>query len=185
MAQFKAFADGVEINGQTVLAFIHGMESSKQRALQILHENGIINPQPGKWYSQQSWLSAFQKIAENVGPYALYCIGTKIPENAQFPPEINSLEAALASIDTAYHMNHRGGEIGNYRFHKSPDGSLHITAHNPYPCEFDRGLIEGIARQYTPAGHYIVVKHDDNVPCRENGADSCSYRIEIAKAKSR
>jgi hypothetical protein len=34
-------------------------------------------------------------------------IGKSIPENAQFPPEINSIEAGLQAIDVAYHMNHR------------------------------------------------------------------------------
>lgn len=163
MAQFQAFESGVEVNGQTVLAVVEGMASSKVKALRILKEYGISNPKPEEWYSQQSWLNAFKKIAEDVGPYTLYCIGAKIPENAQFPPDINSLEKALESIDTAYHINHRGGEIGNYNFYKSPDGFLHLTCINPYPCEFDRGIIEGIARKFVAEGHHLIVKHDGSV----------------------
>lgn len=183
MAQFQVFENGVEVNGQTVLALVEGMESDKTMALQILQENGITNPKQGEWYSQQSWLNAFKKISEDVGPYALYCIGTKIPENAQFPPEIISLETALDSIDTAYHMNHRGGEIGNYNVHKIPDGSFHFTCNNPYPCEFDRGIIEGIARRFTPEGDHITVNHDDSAPCRDKGDDSCTYHIERGRGQ--
>ena len=95
MAQFQSFKNGVEVNGRTVLAFVEGMESSKKKALQILNENNITKIEPGEWYPQQSWLNAFKKIAEDVGPYSLYCIGAKIPENAQFPLGINSLEKAL------------------------------------------------------------------------------------------
>lgn len=180
MAQFQAFANGVEVNGQTVLTIVKGMEHFEKKALQILADNGIENPRSGEWYCQQSWLDAFKQISETIGPYALYCIGTKIPENAQFPPDIDSFEKALEAIDIAYHMNHRGGEIGNYNFHKSPDGSLHFTCNNPYPCEFDRGIIERMAKKFTNDRRHIVVKHDDSVPCRDKGADSCTYHIEIS-----
>ena len=179
MAQFQAFVSGVEVNGKTVLSFIKGMEHFEKIALQILKENGIENIKPEKWYCQQSWLNAFKKISEKIGSYALYCIGTKIPENAQFPPDINSLEKALEAIDIAYHMNHRGGEIGNYNFYKSLEGSLHLTCNNPYPCEFDRGIIEGIARKFIYKERYLVAKHDNSAPCRDKGDDLCTYNIEI------
>ena len=183
MAQFIAFVDGVEVNGQTVLSVIEGMETSREKAIQILSKHGISNPQKEEWYPQQSWLNAFKEIADKIGLYALYCIGVKIPENAKFPDDIDSLEKALKSIDIAYHMNHRGGEIGNYNFIQSEDGSIHIVCNNPYPCEFDRGIIEGIARKYITAEQLLFVKHDDVAPCRDKGDDSCTYHIEINSKK--
>jgi len=180
MTQFQAVTPDIEVNGQTVIAFIAGMEHYQHRALEILERNGIANPRPGEWYSQQAWLNAFKTIAEEVGPYTLYCIGTKIPEHAQFPDGIDSLESALRSIDIAYHLNHRGGEIGSYQFHHSPDGTMHFFCDNPYPCEFDRGIIEGMARRFEPPGRHINVRHDDSAPCRNRGDDSCRYRIELS-----
>ena len=181
MAQFEAFDKAVEVNGQTVLSVVEGMEHFKDKAIKILAQNGIHNPKAGEWYCQQSWLDAFKDIAENIGPHALYSIGVKIPENAQFPPDIDSLEKALESIDIAYHMNHRGGEIGSYRFDKSPEDTLRLVCNNPYPCEFDRGIIEGIARRFVPGGHHLVVKHDDTSSCRDKGDESCTYYLEISK----
>lgn len=179
MAQFIAFANGIEVNGQTVISVVEGMEHSREKALQILTNYGISNPTKEEWYSQQSWLNAFKEIADNIGPYALYCIGVKIPENARFPKDVDSLEKALKSIDIAYHMNHRGGEIGYYKFNKSEDGSMHFICNNPYPCEFDRGIIEGISRKHINAEQLIFVKHDDSAPCRNKGGDSCTYHIDI------
>ncbi|HIJ89391.1 MAG: hypothetical protein OEV89_00850 [Desulfobulbaceae bacterium] len=179
MTQFQSLEDGVEVRGEAVLAFVNGMRGFKKKALDILQENGIANPENGNWYSQQAWLNAFKKIAEDVGPYTLYCIGARIPEDAQFPSGIDSLEAALASINTAYYMNHRGGKIGNYTFQKSLDGSFSFTCDNPYPCEFDRGIIEGIGRRFIPEGSHLTCKHDNSAPCRDKGAASCTYRLEI------
>lgn len=177
MAQFKVFTPGVQVNGQTVLSIVEGMGLFKERALRILAENSISNPQPEQWYSQQAWLNAFKTIAETIGQATLYQIGKKIPENAIWPPDIDSIEKALASIDTAYHLNHRGGEIGHYTFTPAADRSGKMVCHNPYPCDFDRGLVEAIARKFAPTGAVVIVKHDDRQPCRKSGAHTCTYLI--------
>ena len=60
MAEFKAMAPKVEVNGETVLSVVDGMGIFKQQALDILKKCGIDNPQAGKWYAQQAWLGGFQ-----------------------------------------------------------------------------------------------------------------------------
>ena len=72
MAQFKAFAPNVEVNGATVNSVVEGMGAFKVRALQILTECGITNPENEKWYSQTSWLNAFKIISESIGSSTLY-----------------------------------------------------------------------------------------------------------------
>ncbi len=178
MAQFIPFATGVEVNGETVLSVVDGMGSFQERALRILAEHGIINPQPGKWYSQKAWLDAFRSISEKMGGTTLLAIGRKIPENAKFPPEIDTLEKALASIDIAYHMNHRGGEIGHYRYEQTGNKSGRMICHNPYPDDFDRGIVDAVARKFKPKDAILVnVIHDDSQPCRKKGDDSCTYLV--------
>ncbi len=181
MGAFKVLEKGVEVNGQTVLSVIHGMEFFEQKALKILEAQGIKDPEPGQWYCQQAWLNAFKIIADEIGPYALYCIGEKIPDNADFPEDMNTLHDQLLPFILAYHMNHRGGEIGSYEFYKVEDGEMYLTCKNPYPCEFDRGIIAGIAKQVTPGDHYSLVLHDDSGPCREKGDGSCTYLIKMVK----
>ncbi len=178
MAQFKAFAPGVSVNGETVLSVVAGMGGFKAQALKILAKNGIEDPQPGKWYSQQAWLDSFKDISESIGAKILFEIGKKIPENAQWPPEIDSIEKALPSIDLAYRMNHKDGEIGHYNFKHKDEKSGIMVCHNPYPCEFDRGILISVARKFKPASSpFVTVKHDDTAPCRTKGADSCTYLI--------
>ncbi|MBU1151772.1 hypothetical protein KJ632_03005, partial [Patescibacteria group bacterium] len=102
MTQFKAINPNVEVNGQTVLAIANGMGTMKNMGLQILSNNNIDDPKPGKWYPQQDWLNAFKQISEKIGSNTLHQIGKSIPENADFPPDIDNIEKALASIDVAY-----------------------------------------------------------------------------------
>lgn len=207
MAQFQAFDSNVEVNGETVTSVVLGMRNIdvspkpsalatvfsviscmggyKTQALKILEEHGIVNPKPGKWYPQQAWLNAFKTIAENVGDEVLFEIGKKIPESARWPNtkisrflDINSIEKALQSIDIAYHINHRGGEIGNYNFIKISNHSAKMYCYNPYPCNFDRGIILSVARKYKPEEiTHVSVVHDDTQPCRKNGDDSCTYIV--------
>ncbi len=178
MAQFKAFAPGVEVSGLAVLSVVEWLGVFRDTALEILAENGIHDPKPGQWYSQQSWLDSFKTIAGSVGEASLFHIGEKIPETADWPPGIDSIEKALASIDVAYHLNHRGGEIGSYEFQKIGDRSGKMVCCNPYPCGFDRGIVEAVATKFEPKGSLFVnVKHDDSQPCRQKGADCCTYLV--------
>lgn len=177
MTQFIAFAPNVEVAGQAVLSVVDGMGVMKVLATQMLERHGIRNPEPGLWYPQQPWLDTFREIADQVGPNTVYQIGVKIPENATFPPEIDSIEKALASIDVAYHMNHRDGEIGHYHYTKTGDRSAKMICPNPYPCEFDRGIISAMCRKFKPAEAVVYVTHDDSQACRKKGGESCTYKV--------
>lgn len=177
MAQFAAYDQSVEVNGAAVVALVDGMGSFETTALGILEKNGIVDPQPGKWYSQQAWLDSFREIATKIGDNTLYQIGRKIPENALWPPNVDSVEKGLASVDKAYHMNHRGGPIGNYGFEKSGERSARMTCDNPYPCDFDRGIIAATVDKFKERGFAAKIVHNDSLPCRKKGADTCTYLI--------
>jgi len=192
MAQFMAFLSSVEVNGETVLSVLSGMGFLRQKGLDILERHGIKNPAPGQWYLQQNWLDAFKEISDDVGVSTLVVIGNKIPENAQFPPEINSLEAALSAIDIAYHMNHRidgrvlfnpqtgqlAEGIGHYGCERVGDRHIKMVCKNPYPCDFDRGIIAAMIKRFKPGDSSPTLRHDDAAPCRGRGADSCTFLVD-------
>jgi hypothetical protein len=183
MAQFKAFDTNVEINGRTVMSVIDGMgsmTSSRQKAMEILRRHGIKHLHKSGWYNQQDWLDSIQEIAQTFGSRTLYLIGKRIPKNAKFPPQINNLKSALKAIDVAYHQNHRGGEIGSYSLESfgEEERMAFMKCTNPYPCDFDRGIIDQQCQQFKPVGvKHIRVEHDPNSPCRKEGAESCTYHI--------
>lgn len=190
MAQFIALDRRVEVNGRTVLTVVDGMRGFSDMAFRILASNGIVDPKPGEWYSQQAWLDAFREISVGIGAGTLLSIGRRIPENAEFPPEIDNITAALSAIDVAYHMNHRIGEqvlfdpatgelhegIGNYLFESVGRREALMRCPNPYPCDFDRGIIEAMARRFAPNDGRPHVEHI-NGQCRKTGDEACHYRV--------
>ncbi len=177
MAQFKAFSPRVEVLGEVVLSFVNVMGAFKRLGLAVLEENGIVDPQPDAWYSQQAWLDAFQAIADKVGPNTLYQIGRQLPQQYAFPPGVDSIETVLADLDTAYRKSHRGGEPGHYRFRVLGMRTGQMTCDNPYPCDFDRGVMQALAERFEPEGSLVDVRHEDRAPCKKDGADACIYTI--------
>lgn len=191
MKQFVAGDPAIEVNGSTVLSVVDGMGAVKNIALRILWENGIEAPKIDQWYSQQKWLDSFKQLRDKVGPNTLFGIGLAIPDNAEFPPEIDNINKALASIDVAYHMNHRINEeplfnpntgqmkegIGHYTYKKINDNKIEIICDNPYPCEFDKGIVTALSRRFRPKGTKLVIAHDDSKGCRKNGDSSCTYSV--------
>jgi hypothetical protein len=173
MAQYIAFEPNVEVTGRTILSTIDGLGD---QALEAFRQRGVNKIDPDGWYPQQIWLDVLKEMDQR-GFFNMVAVGMKIPEDAAFPPDINTVESALESIDVAYHMNHRGGEIGHYRYEKIGDRHVRMVCDNPYPSDFDYGLIYAMTRRY--AGHradFTVTRADS--PCRRKGDDRCIYDIK-------
>ncbi len=191
MAEFKAFKKNIEVNGKTILSVLSGMKGFEKSAKGILAKNGINNPEPDKWYSQQAWLDAFKEISVKIGEKTLISIGQTIPENAEWPPDIKTIESVMASIDIAYHMNHRYNEtplfdpetgkmsegIGHYNYKKTGDREITMVCENPYPCALDRGIIKAVAKKFMPANSKLDCKEVVFEGCRSKGANKCTYVV--------
>jgi hypothetical protein len=195
----KVSFDGVEVLGASLQAMVAGFQEATTLASSILRNAGIGEVAPDgrivvpadAWYPADKALNAFREIAENIGASVQYQIGTKIPENAVFPPTVTDLESGLASIDIAYHMNHRkhgmplfdpatgkltDGGIGHYSSQRVPGKNEIVTVcDNPYPCDFDRGLITAIAKKFKSN---VFIFHDESKPCRKKGGSSCTYQVK-------
>lgn len=188
MASFKAFATDVEASGDCILSTVQAMASFQRIAVKLLAKHGICDVQASLWYRQQAWLDTFRTIAERIGNHTLFSIGLRIPETAIWPAQIDTLDKGLASIDVAYHLNHRRKGvilfdertgvmregIGHYRFLGGREGEARMVCDNPYPSEFDRGIITAVARKFRPGAE---VARDESQPTRLEKGDSCSYLV--------
>ncbi|HNI25860.1 MAG TPA: hypothetical protein PLJ29_05845 [Leptospiraceae bacterium] len=193
MKQFDMGNPEIEMIGSAALSVVNGIKTSfSQKIIQgILKDNGLENVEAEKWYQTQKWLNAFRTISEQIGANTVFLTGMAIPENALLPPEISTIEAALSAINIAYHMNHRlNGEplfdpssgrindiIGNYKCNILGDRKVQMICDNPYPCDFDRGLIEGFARKFKSPGSSGVSAVHSSRECRKNGDYFCEYTV--------
>lgn len=196
--QFKALEPGIEAAGASIGAFVEAFRLFPSVIFKKLTKYGIGKAVAGKqdveidtnaWYPQEAWLAAWEEIAADIGPRACYQIGRHLPKHAPFPPSITDINSGIASIDVAYHLNHRKNGrvmfdpntgvkmkgIGNYGFQPvAGERKIISVCDNPYPCDFDRGIVTEIAARFQPQSR---VTHNDQGPCRKRGADTCTYTV--------
>ena len=163
----------VAVNGRTVLAMSRGFGAFQSVADQIMREEGLPLVTPEGWYPAVLWVAAFRRIQRDIGTETLMIIGQQIPDTADFPPAIDSAQKALAAIDVAYHLNHRGGEIGVYGYAATGERSADVHCENPYPCAFDGGLVLEMARRFEPSAFLV----HDPASCREWGGKHCLFHV--------
>lgn len=176
MVAYEPIDSEVEVNGQTVLSVINAFpEILTSRGERMLADNGIENPEADEWYPQEDWLDTFADIHESMGESTLERIGQTLPETAEWPPGTDTIVAGVESIDTAYQMNHRGGEIGNYDAERIDDTRIHVTCTNPYPCAFDTGILKGVVEAF---GDERTRVREIGSDCRAEGDDNCLHEIE-------
>ena len=171
---------GVDVSGSAVLSFANAAPVFRDNMLEILANNGFKDIKKESWYPQAQWLKSLKDVDDKYGINTLFIIGKAIPKSADFPPDIDTLEKALASIDVVYRMNHRNGEIGYYNLTSfDQEEKLAIMeCNNPYPSSFDQGIVTAISRKFIPPRVFkIDVTLDDSKPSRTNGADQCTYQI--------
>jgi hypothetical protein len=181
MAAYEAFDGDVEVHGRTILAVADDAlsrfsDAYRETAFDALAANGIDDPSADEWYPQQAWLNTFEVIAAELEPHILDRLGEQIPDVAEWPTTPSSVEEGLRSIDEAYRRNHRGGDIGFYRFESTGEQRGEVICENPYPCEFDRGLIRAVARRYAPVESFVFVEERGD-RCRRRGDDACTYSV--------
>jgi hypothetical protein len=186
---------GIDVLGVCLKNVYDGFGPFRSSASKILLQHGLGRRRPGKlaefdaaaWYPLGRFLDALGAIAKEAGEGVLYNAGEAVPANAQWPPQARDVYTALESVDVAYHMNHgrgrsplfdpsngRMGEgIGHYRAQRTGD-YVQVVAENPYPCEFDRGLLTAIARQFKPRAR---VQHAEGTACRKFRGASCTYDV--------
>lgn len=183
MSELISFSPAAQIRGEEVAAFIAGFPQEVQSiGVRALENHGLSAPKAGDFYPLQKFLDAMKEISDKFSAQMLFRIGEQIARHAAPPPGIDNLPQALSAVDAAYHIHHRGGEIGGYQFKHigTQDGleKASMICADLNPCAFDLRVIEGFAKRFKPAGSSdIVARHGDTQPCRQKGMESCTYII--------
>lgn len=195
--QYEECEPGIEVNGESLGATVDAFRQYPTIVAKYLTQYGltkIVNGKPepidrSSWYPLDKWLACYHAIAKDVGLNSLYTIGRKIPENAVFPAHVTDLETALTTLNAAFHFVHRKNGVPMFdpatgemlpgigsvtcQFSRN-ERKATMVFENPYPCEFDRGLVTALANRFEPMAKTV---HDNAAPCRKKGGDSCTYIV--------
>ncbi|WP_205596822.1 4-vinyl reductase [Halostella salina] len=175
---FEGNLDGSEVIGRSPMSYVAASESvtdfmGKQTKSKLANY-GIEELDPDEWYPLKVPLAMLYDMRDDYGESSMQNMGRHIPEHVEFPPDIEGVEEALRSVDQAYQHNHRGIDIGSYEFEKVSENEGKMVCENPYPCEFDQGLLRGVAEQFTDSFVDVEEVGDE---CRAEGGQRCTYRV--------
>jgi hypothetical protein len=175
--EMKPFDLNAEFLGVSLFPAIWSLPSFVQKnMLNTLAEEGITNLDVDAWYSLKIILRYYKKVVEYYGPHTTFDLGKSIPENAVFPPGVDSIESGFELINMGYNMNHRNGYVGFYNVvsHDLEKKEIVMQCYNPYPCDFDRGIFTSMARKFKTGVRVVV---DETKPTKKKGGDESWYII--------
>lgn len=193
--QFKAIEPNIEIIGQALSFTIAGFRIMPSVGMRYLEKFNLtrrgVDGKPklelDGWYPQQSWLDCFAAIYREVGANTTMEMGRQLGMNYPVPDNIKDPHAAMKWLDPGYHLAHRkkgrpmfnpvlgdmAEGIGHYGYRRDGERDIRSTCDNPYPCDFDLGLLTGMMQRFAARAR---VTHAEG-KCRKSGADSCTYHI--------
>jgi hypothetical protein len=125
------------------------------------HSLQLTDLRPENFILVQRWLDALKEIQEEIGGGLVHRVGMAILQNADFPPQFDSIDALFANMDAIYYLNHKG-DVGHYHTKKSSEGVWTIECATPYPRQFEHGAVEGVCRNpaFTKGKGYVVNYED-------------------------
>jgi hypothetical protein len=193
--QFKVIAPDVEVIGRALAFTASGFRLLPSVGLRYLQRHGLarIGPdgkpklEPDEWYSQEKWLACFEAIYREVGANTTMEMGRQLGTHYPVTPDVRDVHGALRWLDHGFHMAHRkrgkvmfdaatgqmAEGIGHYGYCREGDRLVRSLCDNPYPCDFDYGILLGLSQRFNPKAR---VAHEGD-SCRKNGLASCTYLI--------
>jgi predicted hydrocarbon binding protein len=171
-----------EVRGGSVLALLAGLGPFRARAEQILSESGIHSWDVEQWVPLDAYLRALRTVGESFGQKMLEQIGMQVPHHLVLPLRVEGFAAMMAAIPDVYAMNHRGLGGDAIRYELTGDASATLVSCTSYPCEFERGMIQGCFDLLL--GTCAEVGEATPAECRDSGALACTYRVSAAAASA-
>lgn len=152
----------VEVIGANMLSIINNLQ--REEIFPLLEKHNLTDIEPEEWYPASKWLSVMNDLAAAPNMSMNFvAIGMKIPEHIILPPELQNatLPQILEMWDVIYHMQHRGGDIGNYVIEQLTEKHYRCTYNGIYPDDLNYGVSFGFCRRFLPQGIQYTVKYEE------------------------
>ena len=176
-APLSPVATGAQVSGGNILSLLGAMQAFRRTGEQVLAAHGISDVRAEAWYPLDRYVAALDAITVRIGPKTIYRVGFEIPNHIALPPGLDSFEIIAGSFGPAFAMNHRGAGVGGISHTITGPRSARIVSGTPYPCDFDRGVIQGFFS--TLLKTRCVIDADESAECKSRGGRSCTYDVRI------
>ncbi|ATB33795.1 hypothetical protein [Melittangium boletus] len=175
-------ASDVEVLSLNVHSLLGAFNLQEGEVQRILASHGVMM-EPGdvrSWFPLEAIIRSLEEIRVRIGTQTLRAIGHQVPRNTVLPPHIESFVTILPLLNDTYRMNHRGeGDIGGYHYQPLEKNSAWLRCDNPYPCEFDQGLLEAFHARFPPKSNAFRLRIEHGPEgCRATGAEACAYLLK-------
>ena len=166
-----------EQSGAALATFMVALADRRDIVDKILADAGVESIDPEAWYDYRWAVDIFYRIETELGKAALTEIGRFMVESAKYPPEIDSVEALLASLGAWFALNARGPDVGYIACEFEDEHTAIIDNSAWGPCSFNMGIIQGACARH---GIVPLIEHGSD-GCGDDGsgaqATTCFYRV--------
>jgi hypothetical protein len=173
--------NGATVSGGNILSMLAAMGAFRRSGEQILSTHGITNAAADGWYMLDDYVAALNEIETRIGPSTLFRVGQEIPNHIKLPPGLDTFDKVIGSFGPAFSMNHRGAGAGGITFAITSPNTGIIISGTPYPCDFDRGVIQGFFRKLVKGP--LNYSHDAS-SCKKKGTDTCVHNVSMRIASA-
>jgi hypothetical protein len=180
MKEFECPDGGITVGRGVIEAFLAAFGPYKGRGEKVVCRHLAVPALEGgddAHYPLEPFLDAMEELQLQFGGPFMRKVGSFIFDKAVFPPGIDTLTKGMELINVAYYMNHSESakdRIGGYYWQSKGERSGEMMCDNPYPCAFDIGIIDTIAKRFEATAN---VTHQPGA-CRHDGGEACTYRLE-------
>lgn len=165
-----------EQSGAALATFIVALADNQDIVDKILADANIESIDPETWYDYEWAVAFFYRIERELGKAALTEIGRSMIQSALFPPQIDSVEVLLGSLDAWFKLNARGPDVGGFTCEFEDEHAAVIENSAWGPCSLNLGVIAGACSRF---GVKPLIEHAAG-GCQDPGdgrPSTCVYRV--------
>jgi hypothetical protein len=160
--RYQASGPNTKANGQVFMPYLKVLQGSPLEHL--IAKYNLDKLQPETFYPQKDICDMQRQMSEQIGKFSgeLVDIGIKSIDSIGFPPEVKTVEDAMAMLHQIYQMIHQGvpAEEG-WIYKKVSDSTLKIYFNSPYEPFAAYGYIYAIAHRFKPAGTDVTITMEE------------------------
>jgi hypothetical protein len=167
--------ENVSLMGAAALGIVEALLNRDAVLVDFPRRDELAQLEPTAFHPLSLYVDLGNYLEQRLGTYAFLRLGRKMAiavMNTAFPPDINGVEEAIATIDAAHKMFCKP-IVGAFEIEDPSPGKLTVRYTAPYNCVLQEGLFHEVALRYGAPNATVT-----HAACRRKGAPACTFEIK-------